>query len=988
MKRLFSTTALVVGVIICFYTTASSQVSREWVSHFDGKGAVDEIASAMTTDAAGNVYVTGSMPPTGGTFSNAITIKLNKFGSILWRERYTSKYGSAYGKAIAVDGAGNVYVAGYTRGPFNSDFLLIKYSASGDTLWTRKRNGPENDFDEVSGIVINAAGNIWVTGISGVTSTDNIMTVIYDAAGNELALLSYSVSLSSKEHVNAIATDATGNVYITGYTYTTQDFASHDALTLKYSTVGSLMWAKIYTGIINNYDHGNQVAVDLLGNVYVTGMSARTIQNSIPIAFTIKYTSLGDTVWVRRFEGGLNGAEGNAIAADVSGNVYMTGTTREYTSAVLIVKYTAAGDTVWTRSFDGNGTITGGKAIGLDISGNVFVCGNSNTDIIILKYSPAGTKLWNQSYNGSLSGTDQLVCLNVSPSGNSTIAGLIVQPTSGDDIVTARFDSAGTMAWESIYQSSGNSGDEAKKCTVNKDGNLFIAGSARFDVYEEIVTIKYDMGGDTVWARRYSAAFGANPKAIAVDKRGNVYVTGISYNAGGGYQSANFVTLKYDPNGILKWAVSYDNGSTDYPNAIALDNNGNVYITGESMGSGGSDYVTLKYDSSGTQMWFPKRYNASGGTGNDQAYDVVVDTNGSVYVTGMSDALAGDPMSGDIATIKYNAAGIQQWVRRYSGSSTTPVYDKGTRIAIDDSGNVYVGGSVNDEKGLNMIVIKYNTTGDTQWTARYDGPAQGNDELHDLALDHDGNTIVTGASAGMPPTYDYDYATVKFNPNGVMQWEARYDDGNNGQESASSLAVDLKGNVYVTGSGNDGHSWLGNGQYKNIVTIRYSPTGTEDWEAIYQGAANISDIGNSISIDTSGNIYVAGASVEYHGNYGDANLDMTVIKYHQDVSASLYHNSLSIPDEFSLSQNFPNPFNPSTSIRYSIPSSSRVRLIIYTMLGQEVQELVNEVQNAGWKEVRWNAHIASGMYIYQLTAFATDNPNKIFVQSNKLLLLK
>jgi len=80
-------------------------------------------------------------------------------------------------------------------------------------------------------------------------------------------------------------------------------------------------------------------------------------------------------------------------------------------------------------------------------------------------------------------------------------------------------------------------------------------------------------------------------------------------------------------------------------------------------------------------------------------------------------------------------------------------------------------------------------------------------------------------------------------------------------------------------------------------------------------------------------------------------------------------NNIVIPEGFSLQQNYPNPFNPSTTIRYSLPSSSRVKLVVYDLLGREIAILVDEEQSAGWKETEWNSKdVSSGIYFYKLTA--------------------
>ena len=95
-----------------------------------------------------------------------------------------------------------------------------------------------------------------------------------------------------------------------------------------------------------------------------------------------------------------------------------------------------------------------------------------------------------------------------------------------------------------------------------------------------------------------------------------------------------------------------------------------------------------------------------------------------------------------------------------------------------------------------------------------------------------------------------------------------------------------------------------------------------------------------------------------------------------------------IPSIYSLAQNFPNPFNPGTTLKYGLPARSSVRLVIYNVLGQVVKELVNTEQQAGYQSVVWNANVASGLYFYQLEATSLDNPNKRFIETKKMLLLR
>jgi hypothetical protein len=95
-----------------------------------------------------------------------------------------------------------------------------------------------------------------------------------------------------------------------------------------------------------------------------------------------------------------------------------------------------------------------------------------------------------------------------------------------------------------------------------------------------------------------------------------------------------------------------------------------------------------------------------------------------------------------------------------------------------------------------------------------------------------------------------------------------------------------------------------------------------------------------------------------------------------------------IPVEFQLGQNYPNPFNPSTTIRFQLPHRSRIRLIIFNILGQEVARLVDQEMNGGYFERTWNANVASGMYFYRMEAISITDASQRFVDVKKMILLK
>ena len=187
-----------------------------------------------------------------------------------------------------------------------------------------------------------------------------------------------------------------------------------------------------------------------------------------------------------------------------------------------------------------------------------------------------------------------------------------------------------------------------------------------------------------------------------------------------------------------------------------------------------------------------RRYN---GPANDEeeAHAITVDTSGNVYVTGHS---VGSGTQEDYATIKYNASGTEEWVTSYNGQAN--LNDHATAIAVDASGNVYVTGlSVGSGTQEDYATVKYDSSGQQQWVARYDGPANLNDDARAIAVDGSGNVYVTGFSIGLGTGFDY--ATVKYDSAGQEQWVVRYNGPANLDDDAYAIAVDASGNVYVTG---------------------------------------------------------------------------------------------------------------------------------------------------------------------------------------------
>jgi len=419
---------------------------------------------------------------------------------------------------------------------------------------------------------------------------------------------------------------------------------------------------------------------------------------------------------------------------------------------------------------------------------------------------------------------------------------------------------AAPAQWKKRYNGPLNYTDHAFAIAVDGSGNVYVTGNSQGPgTGADYATIKYNSSGKRQWVRRYKGPGGGDyANAIAVDGSGNVYVTG--YSEGSGTDN-DYATIKYDTNGVRQWKRRYNgpgNGN-DAAYAIALDGSGNVYVTGKSTGSSTSwDYMTIKYDSNGVRQW-KRRYNGRGNYA-DVAHAIAVDGSGNVYVTGRS---TGSGTDYDYATIKYDTNGVRQWVRRYKRPGNYA--DVAHAIAVDASGNVYVTGySTGSGTDYDYATIKYNSSGKRQWKRRYNGPGNDDDYAEAIALDGSGNVYVTGYSTGSDAKYDY--ATIKYNSSGKRQWKRRYNGPKKSHDQASAIAVDGSGNVYVTGQS------IGLGTYNDYATIKYDTSGVRQWVKRYNGPGNNIDMAQAIAVDGSGSVYVTGYSMGSGTNYDYATI--------------------------------------------------------------------------------------------------------------------
>ncbi|UCB53136.1 MAG: SBBP repeat-containing protein [Candidatus Zixiibacteriota bacterium] len=538
-------------------------------------------------------------------------------------------------------------------------------------------------------------------------------------------------------------------------------------------------------------------------------------------------------------------------------------------------------------------------------------------------------------------------------------------------VVGPAFAQTVDTAWVRRYDGPENLADLSQAIAVDDSGNVYVTGESQSGVEQfyqhDYATIKYLPNGDTAWVRRYNGPGNDLDKAyaMAVDDDGNVYVSGGSVGSG---TSRDYATIKYVSDGDTAWVRRYNGpgDGTDDVSALAVDGSGNVYVTGKSWGcSGNYDIVTIEYHPDGAAGW--EAIYSGTGSGSDGADAIAVDASGDVCVTGCA---VGFGTYQDYVTIRYGSDG-GTW-RTYDGPADSSDY--GHALAIDGSGNVYVtGNSIGSGTSSDYATIKYLANGDTAWVRRYNGPGNGDDGGRAVAVDNSGNVYVTGYSGGSGTGNDW--ATIKYLANGDTAWVRRYNGPGNGSDLAAAIAIDGSGNVYVTGAS------TGSGTGYDFTTIKYLANGDSGWVMRYDGPAGGDDASGYLAMDDSGNVYVTGYSEGSGTDY-----DYCTIKYVQGVTGVKDETGdRERPSQFDLSQNYPNPFNPATKIEFTLAKSGFVTLQIYDTLGRKVRTLVSEELSSGYKSVIWDGKnddgedVASGVYFYQLKVGDFSEPKKMLL---------
>jgi len=430
--------------------------------------------------------------------------------------------------ATAVAAALVLAVAVSTSYGQDPDAFLAKYDAAGNFLWVRQFGTPATDGASGVTLMLDAAGNPYVAGetfgsLYGANAGESdAFLVKYDSSGNEVWSTQFGTSGADEDY--SVTVDASGNVLVTGYTWGALDginAGQSDAFLRKYNSAGTVLWTKQLgtTGI----DKSRAIGVDASGNSYITGWTYGALGG--PNAggydvFTAKYDSAGNHVWTKQL--GTSETEfPYGVAVEAGGSFYVVGQspgdfdgeTNAGGRDAFLTKYDTNGNVIWTTLV---GTVANddGLAVNIDPTGDLFITGRTagdldganagDFDMFLSKLDSSGSLLWTQQFGTG--GYDDLFGVDFDAAGDPYITGSTYGSLGGanagdSDVYVAKLDSAGyTFDWQQQLGSSQY--DASYSIAVDVYGNAYIAGKTLGTIPEPASIALIGLGGLALLRRR------------------------------------------------------------------------------------------------------------------------------------------------------------------------------------------------------------------------------------------------------------------------------------------------------------------------------------------------------------------------------------------------------------------------------------------------------------------------------------------------------
>jgi len=713
-------------------------------------------------------------------------------------------------------------------------------------LWASIYQGPNNTVDIMQSMTVDSVGNIYVTGYSQVVFTDqyNCTTIKYNANGVQQWTGIYDGPgydwengvWSYTDICTDIAVDDEGYVYVTGYSYSSQNL---DYITIRYKPNGTVDWEQRYTNHdANTVDRAYHLLVDE-NFVYVTGIVDEVYNPGI---LTITYDHSGNFVRERLHEGSIP----HDFIIDEDGNLYIFAEPN-----YRIIKYAANGDKLWSADYDTGGKSAIPSAIAVDTDGNVFITGKIDSQgIVTIKYDAYGNYKWKKQFY--ILHTAEASDIGVDNEGNIIVTGYAwVSPSTENDIVTIKYDTNGNVLWQKIFDAEIR--DNASQLVIGANDNIYIIGQSWGWEYH---VLNYNSDGELVFRYHFSDEMAdLSPNKIVIDYQGNIII--------GGLYSNDYVVIKYPskPPVILTvedTITSEDNSPSEAKIFVSLTNNVNYpisfsYSTKDGTAIAGSDYVT-------------KTVNKKMRSGELQSFITIPLINDevdeetetfSLYLDNITNATA---VKRDIHITVYDGDKNRiSWIRRFNGAED----DNPEGLAIDDSDNIYVVANINEFSNYTFALVKYDTNGNQLWSKTY--PAF----VKSMITDNNGNPVVVGRDN------DFNCVIIKYLSDGTEAWVNSYENKEKSFDFCNSVITDSINNIIAVGNAQT-YTNFEQRPIFDYLTLKYNENGVLLWSRINGALLTEDDVAQKVIVDNQNNIYVAGYSTNTVGK------PLTVLKYNPD----------------------------------------------------------------------------------------------------------
>ena len=445
----------------------ANQPTLAFTSYLDNSEQQEDYNAMLGRDAQGNLYVGGTSFGADYKTSGDTNISLYKTdpnGNRVWSKTFNGAGDYKDGLTdLAVDAAGNVYLAGYSYSPPQGnglrsyDYVVLKYNTGGELLWSKYYTGTGSD-DFPTSMKIDTAGNIYVTGYSWGTFA-NYATVKYDPSGNQMWAKRYVGGFG--EIPTEVEVDASGNVFVTGYSGNSPAGDAEDFVTIKYDSTGDQKWLNRYNSPPpgERNDNAYELEIDSAGNIFVLGASDDFITSSTVIQKINAET--GATVWVKNFDA-VTGEDlsdsPSVMKLDQNGNIILAGMIFDdfsYNLDSYVAKLNSEAVVQWVKTYDGPGDedYDGDPKLALDAGGNVYLGvsseGFANFDMQIVKYLANGNVDWTYRFGNPFFGDDFFIewssdnaqtNMLVDAQGNVYVAGDSYIPEQTIDLVVFKLE--------------------------------------------------------------------------------------------------------------------------------------------------------------------------------------------------------------------------------------------------------------------------------------------------------------------------------------------------------------------------------------------------------------------------------------------------------------------------------------------------------------------------------------------------------------------